>query len=81
MIRLLAFFGVVLLGLFTPIWIWCIGVIIYVLVYSPGYEVLGVGVCIDALFGQSALPYWYLYTFFSILFMTSIVVLKPYIKV
>ncbi len=80
MIRCIAFLGVVCLALFTPVWAFVVGAIIYVFVYTPAFEVCLLGVCIDALFGERIYQYWYIYTLLCILIVIGMTFLKPYVR-
>ena len=59
--RTLSFIGMTLCALFLPVWAFILLAPLYAFVFSP-YELLVLGVCIDAQFGEVGRGVWCLYT-------------------
>ncbi len=78
-IRVSTFFAVLLTGIFLPIWVFICGALLYAFFYTP-YELLIIGVYIDAQFGDVGSGVWYLYTAISAFLLILSIVSKPYLR-
>jgi hypothetical protein len=66
-------------GLLLPFWYFVPFVLLYAFFYTP-YELLVLGVCIDSVFGDTALFTGYAYTITVALTLLLITALKPHLK-
>ncbi len=77
--RILLYIGICISALTLPFAVFCILACIYALLYSP-YDLLPIGVLVDASFGDTARPVWFLYTIGVTLILICTSVLKPYLR-
>lgn len=75
--RILFFIVLILVALYTPLWVFSILAIIYACIYVP-YELVILGLCIDAGFGYTTFGLWYTACTLSIAVSTEL--LKPYLR-
>lgn len=73
--RIIIFIGLLVLSLFVPFWIFLPFVFLYAL-WQSAYELIILGMFIDAQFGLSAVSFGYLYTFT----LGTIVLVAEFIK-
>ncbi len=78
--RILFFIGVALIGLLFPLWAFCIAALCYI-VWKPGYELLVLGVCIDAQFGMPLFGIPFLYTMVTALMVLVLNLIKPHLSI
>ncbi len=78
--RILMFIGVALIGFLLPFWAFCIAAACYI-VWKPGYELIVLGVCIDAQFGMSLLSVPYLYTVSVAVLLLVFNLMKPHLSI
>jgi hypothetical protein len=78
-IRITCFLGVVLGGLFLPLWLFVILICAYAFLFTP-YELIPLAVLIDAEFGDAAQGVWYVYTLATVLVLVCSVYIKPYLR-
>lgn len=78
MIRSISFIILVLCSLLFPWWVYMVMIVPYVLLYR-GWEVLLVGVGIDALFYDPVHHGWYFYTLLSSALLIIATMVKPYL--
>lgn len=76
-IRISSFFAVLIIGIFLPLWVFVCVACLYAFFYLP-YELLFVGVFIDAQFGDVHTGVWFLYTLIVIALLSLAIVSKPY---
>ena len=74
------YIGVALIGLLFPFWAFCIAAACYI-VWKPGYELLVLGVCIDAQFGISLFGVPYLYTTVIAALLLVLNLIKPHLSI
>lgn len=67
-------------ALTLPLAVFLIGACMYALVYR-GYELLCIGVCIDALFGYGGHAFPYLYTSGILVILAVVLCARPYLRV
>ena len=75
--RILFFMVLILIALYTPLWFFSILAIIYASIYVP-YELVILGLCIDAGFGYPTFGLWYTACTLSIYVSSEL--LKPYLR-
>ncbi len=78
--RIIAFIVLMLISLFAPLWLCALCAFVYVFRY-PGYEILFLGVCIDAQFGINAGGPAYSYTLIFSATLLATEMVRPYINV
>lgn len=78
--RITAFIGVALVGLFLPLWASVLAALLYAL-WKPGYELIVLGALIDAQFAPVGTHFIYLYTyaFAGVVLVTNL--LKPHLAI
>jgi hypothetical protein len=79
MIRLICFVSALASSLFLPWWCFVGIAFVYALLYTP-YELLVVGVVIDASFGEVGRGFWYSYTMVGIVSILFAYVVRPLIR-
>lgn len=78
-LRIASFIGVLLSALFLPWWFFICAVVVYGFVYQPN-ELILIGVCIDAQFGEVGTGQGYLYTLTTAVSAIILVTLKPQLR-
>jgi hypothetical protein len=78
-LRTISFIGVTATALFLPLWVFVCVALVYALVFSP-YELLVLGVCIDAQFGDVARGVWYVYTGVTALLTMFTMGVRPFLR-
>jgi len=76
-IRAISFLMVLVTALFLPFWIFIIASTAYAFVYAP-YEILILGLFVDALFGGSIQSAGYIYTLSSAILGAVVLLSKPF---
>lgn len=77
--RIISFICVLLAALFFPVWVFACLAPLYAFVFAP-YEILVLGVCIDAQFGDTARGVWFIYTGIAALAMLSVMAVRPLLR-
>jgi len=77
--RIFCFLGIILTALFLPFWIFVCMSIIYALTWNA-YELLIIGLFIDAQFGDVSRQLWYLYSISSAGILALTIYIKPHLR-
>jgi len=77
--RIFAFIIVILLALYTPFLVFIMGALAYAVLIKKPYELVVLGVCIDAQFGDTTRSLWYLYTLGTGIIFIMLSVFRPYL--
>ncbi len=77
--RIISFIGITLAALFFPLWVFACLAPLYAFVFAP-YEMLALGVCIDAQFGDIARGMWFIYTGIAALAMLAVMTVRPLLR-
>lgn len=78
-LRIISFFGMTLAALFLPLWVFACLVPLYAFIFAP-YELLALGICIDAQFGDTARGVWFAYTGVAALTMLAVMAVRPLLR-
>jgi len=79
-LRIITLVVLILLGYFTPIWLFAIGSAFYALYWKSGAEPLIIAVLIDVQFGSTAFPWGYLYTLSVGVLVIATFFIRPYMR-
>jgi hypothetical protein len=71
--------GVALTGFLLPFWFFCCAALCYIL-WKPGYELIVLGMCIDAQFGTPIFGVPCLYTGATALLVLVLNLVKPHLS-
>ncbi len=77
--RIFSFCVVVLISLFSPVWVFIAVAIVYALFFKA-YELVPLALCIDAQFGDPSRGLWYTYTLSVVLILLVTVYGKSYLR-
>lgn len=78
-LRGISYILVLLTALFLPLWAFLFVIVVYGFIYTP-YELILIGVLIDAQFGGAGAHQEYLYTLATVVSAIILVVLKPQLR-
>lgn len=68
------------IALFAPFWAFCIVSFLYILNIRSPYEVVGIGLLIDAMFGEPAQGIWYQYTMYTGIVFVLVSYIRPFFR-
>lgn len=77
--RIFCFLGIIFTALFLPFWIFVCMSFIYAFTWNA-YELLIIGLFIDAQFGDVSRQLWYLYTITSAGILALTIYVKPHLR-
>jgi hypothetical protein len=77
--RILFLLALVVIGYSTPFWFFIVCGALYVILWQ-GYELMVLGVLIDAQFAEPSIPLMYLYTLSSTALMLFALAIKPHLR-
>lgn len=78
-LRIMSFVLTVLCTVFLPFWVFVCIACVYALTWTP-FELILIGVYIDAQFGNPYTGIWFAYTLTAIIFVGISILAKPYLR-
>ena len=73
------YIGVFVAALLMPLWFFALCAFCYAL-FRPGYELILIGVLVDAQFGTASPGFPYMYTAATVLIVFGLIFLKPHLS-
>ncbi|MCR4285562.1 MAG: hypothetical protein NUW00_01570 [Candidatus Kaiserbacteria bacterium] len=77
--RIISFVTALLCAVFLPFWVFVCISCAYALTWTP-FELIIIGVYIDAQFGNPNAGVWFMYTLTAIIFVGISILAKPYLR-